>query len=92
MCNIQLQLTEQMISIHRTYTKLIEVLGDVGGLMEFVFSFFKIISIFTTEALYEKGLINSLFSFDINKKLILFKSQKKEEKIAWQMNLIFLNH
>ena len=80
LCNIQLQLTEQMISIHRTYTKLIEVLGDVGGLMEFVFSFFKIISIFTTEALYEKGLINSLFSFDINKKLILFKSQKKGRK------------
>ena len=77
LCNIQLQLTEQMISIHRTYTKLIEVLGDVGGLMEFVFSFFKIISIFTTEALYEKGLINNLFSFDINKKLILFKSPKK---------------
>ena len=80
LCNIQLQLTEQMISIHRTYTKLIEVLGDVGGLMEFVFSFFKIISIFTTEALYEKGLINSLFSFDINKKLILIKSQKKGRK------------
>ena len=45
-CNIQLQLTEQMISIERTYTKLIEVLGDVGGLMEFVFSFFKIISFY----------------------------------------------
>ena len=80
MCNIQLQLTEQMISIHRTYPKLIDVLGDVGGLMEFVFSFFKIISIFTTEALYEKGLINNLFSFDINKKLILIKSQKKGRK------------
>ena len=77
LCNIQLQLTEQMISIDRTYTKLIDVLGDVGGLMEFVFSFFKIISIFITEALYEKGLINHLFSFDMDKKIIELKTQKK---------------
>ena len=81
-CNIQLQLTEQMISIERTYTKLIEVLGDVGGLMEFIFSFFKLISIFITEALYEKGLFNHLFSFDLDKKLIEFKNpQKRKENI-----------
>ena len=81
LCNIQLQLTEQMITIDRTYTKLIEVLGDVGGLMEFVFSFFRIISIFITEALYEKGLINHLFSFDMDKKIIELKVQKKIENI-----------
>ena len=81
LCNIQLQLTEQMISIDRTYTKLIEVLGDVGGLMEFVFSFFKIISIFITEALYEKGLINHLFSFDMDKKIIELNIQKKIKNI-----------
>ena len=80
-CNIQLQLTEQMISIDRTYTKLIEVLGDVGGLMEFVFSFFKIISIFITEALYEKGIINHLFSFDIDKKIIELKDHNKNESL-----------
>lgn len=78
-CNIQLQLTEQMISIDRTYTKLIEVLGDVGGLMEFVFSFFKILTIFITEALYEKGLVNHLFSFDIDKKLVELKELKRNE-------------
>ena len=78
-CNIQLQLTEQMITINRTYTKLIEVLGDVGGLMEFVFSFFKILSIFMTEALYEKSLVNSLFSFDMDRKMIEIKVRKKEK-------------
>jgi hypothetical protein len=78
-CNIQLQLTEQMISIERTYTKLIEVLGDVGGLMEFVFSFFKIISIFITEALYEKGLINHLFTFDLDRKIIELKNPNKNK-------------
>jgi hypothetical protein len=77
LCNIQLQLTEQMITIDRTYTKLIEVLGDVGGLMEFVFSFFKLISIFITEALYEKGLINHLFAFDLDKKTIELKELNK---------------
>ena len=77
LCNIQLQLTEQMITIDRTYTKLVEVLGDVGGLMEFVFSFFKLISIFITEALYEKGLINHLFAFDLDKKTIELKELNK---------------
>ena len=75
-CNILLQLTEQMITIDRTYTKLLEVLGDVGGLMEFVFSFLKILSLFLTEALYEKGLINHLFSFDLDKKVISVKPFK----------------
>ena len=79
LCNIQLQLTEQMISIDRTYTKLIEVLGDVGGLMEFVFSFFKLISIFITEALYEKGIVNHLFSFDLDKKIIELKEPNKNK-------------
>lgn len=80
LCNILLQLTEQMITINRTYTKLIEVLGDVGGLMEFIFSFFKILAIFVTNTLYEKSLINNLFSFDIDKKIILIKNQKKSKK------------
>ena len=75
-CNILLQLTDQMITLDRTYTKLLEVLGDVGGLMEFVFSFLKILSLFLTEALYEKGLINHLFSFDLDKKVISVKPFK----------------
>ena len=79
-CDITIQLTEQVITIKRTYTKLIEALGDVGGLMEFVFSFFRIISSFLTETLYEKSLVNSLFSFDMDKKIILFKNTKNEKK------------
>ena len=44
--------------------------------MEFVFSFLKILSLFLTEALYEKGLINHLFSFDLDKKVISVKPFK----------------
>ena len=79
-CNILLQLTEQMITIDRTYTKLIEVLGDVGGLMEFVFSFLKMLCIFLTEALYEKSLVNSLFSFNIDEKVVLVKTSQNFKK------------
>ena len=85
-CNILLQLTEQMITIDRTYTKLIEALGDVGGLMEFVFSFLKILSLFLTETLYEKGLINHLFTFDINKKMINVKPLKNNLKNSFPFN------
>ena len=75
-----------MITIDRTYTKLIEVLGNVGGLMEFVFSFLKILSLFLTEALYEKGLVNHLFSFDIDKKIISVKSLKKNKINNFDLN------
>ena len=78
-CDITIQLTEQVITIKRTYTKLIEALGDVGGLMEFLFSFFHIISTILTETLYEKDLVNSLFSFDLEKKIVLFKSIKSDK-------------
>jgi hypothetical protein len=75
-CDITIQLTEQVITIKRTYTKLIEALGDVGGLMEFIFSFFRIIASFLTETLYEQSLVNSLFSFDLNKKKIYISERK----------------
>ena len=68
-----------MITIDRTYTKLLEVLGDVGGLMEFVFSFFRLLSIFITEALYEKSLVNNLFIFDLDKKTIELKNLNKKK-------------
>ena len=75
-CDMTIQLTEQVITIKRTYTKLIEALGDVVGLMEFIFSFFRIISSFLTETLYEKSLVNSLFSFDLDKKTVSIKKIK----------------
>ena len=90
-CNILLQLTEQMITIDRTYTKLVEVLGDVGGLMEFVFSFLKILSLFITEAYYEKGMVNNLFSFDLNKKLITIKNKNENMKKGLNPNEIIYN-
>lgn len=80
LCDVTVQLTEQVLTIKRTYTKLIEVLGDVGGLMELVFIFFKLISTLITDLLYEKSMVNNLFSFDLEKKKISIKVPKIKEK------------
>ena len=45
--------------------------------MELIYSFFNLICSFITEIIYEKSLINNLFSFDINKKVINIKNNKK---------------
>ena len=57
----------------RTYPKLIAVIGDVGGFMEVIFSGFSVLAAILTETLYQKSLVNHLFSFDLDKKLVLIK-------------------
>ena len=61
LCDVTVSLKEQVLTIKRSYTKLIEVLGDVGGLMEVCFMFFKATSLFVTDLLYEKSMVNNLF-------------------------------
>ena len=75
-CQISIQLTEQILTLNRKNTKLTEVLGEVGGLMEVVFSLFRIISSFLTDNLYEQALVDNLFSFDLDKKIVLLKEKK----------------
>ena len=58
--------------------QLIDVLGDVGGLMEVLFTFLNIISSLLTEILYDKSLVNDLFSFDIEKKMIVINKKKQK--------------
>ena len=76
LATISITLTENELTQTRTYPKLITVLGDVGGLMELIFSFLKILSALLTEGLYRKSLVNHLFAFDLNKNKILIKNQK----------------
>ena len=76
-CDVTIQLTAKVLTIKRDNTKLIDVLGDVGGLMEFVSSLFTIISMFVTDLLYEIDIVNNLFSFDLNKKKILIKNDNQ---------------
>ena len=71
--DVTLQLAAKVITTKRKYMTLLDVLGDVGGLMEILYSFFNLITSFLTEISYDKSLINSLFNFDINKKQIIIK-------------------
>ena len=48
--------------------------------MEIVYTIFNIIASFVTEVLYDKSLVNNLFSFDLNKKYVVFKSHNYKIK------------
>ena len=56
--------------------------------MEVIFSIFSVLASILTESLYKKSLVNYLFSFDLDKKLILvkkkdiniFKTKKSQQK------------
>ena len=74
--DVSIQLSAKVLTQKRKNTKLIDVLGDVGGLMEVIWSFFNVLASVITDMLYEKALINNLFSFDLDKKIIKLKKKK----------------
>ena len=76
-CEFEIQLKDKFFSEKRQYTQLIDVLGEVGGFMEFMSSFFGLICSFIVDIIYENTLINELFSFDLNKKIIYLKNCRK---------------
>ena len=83
--DVTLQLSAKVLTEKREYLQLIDVLGDVGGLMEILFTLLHLISSFATEILYDKDLVNSLFSFDLNKKFVVFnyiKIQKRKSRLS----------
>ena len=85
-CNITIKLSEKVLTEKRRYTKLIEVMRDVGGFMEVILSIFKIVSLFSTNILYEKSLVNCLFEFDINRKNIIIHN-KYHNKLTKKINI-----
>ena len=48
--------------------------------MEVFFSLFRIVSSFLTDTLYETSLVNHLFSFDLDKKVLLIKDKNIDSK------------
>jgi hypothetical protein len=79
-CDFKIKLSENIRTEKRTYTKLITILADVGGLMEVIFTLFKIISSFTIDILYDISLVNNLFDFDLDKKVVILKDKKSSKK------------
>ena len=80
-CDITLQLAANVLTQRRNYTTLLDVMGEVGGLMEFIYSIFSQILSFIVNESYEKSLVNNLFSFNKNKKLIIFKNKEVKNNI-----------
>ena len=79
-CDITLQLAATVLTQRRKYSTLIDILGEVGGLMEFIHSFFNIVSSLIINEIYEKFLVNNLFNFNINRKLILLKQNRRKKQ------------
>ena len=79
--DVTLQLAAKVLTEKRQYMQLIDVLGDVGGLMEILYTFLNIISSFVTEILYDKSLVNNLFSFDLNNKYVVFNRANIRKRI-----------
>ena len=78
-CTIIIQLAGKVLTQKRTYTKIIDVLGEVGGFMEVIYSFFKVILVILTDNLYDISLVNNLFCFDLDKNYIIIKNNNNEK-------------
>ena len=68
-------LKENTLNNLRTYTQFIDVLGDVGGLMEVIESIFGVIATLVADILYDKTMVNNLFTFDLNNYSIKIKNK-----------------
>ena len=78
--DITLQLAATVLTQRRKYPSIIDVLGEVGGLMEFIYSFFNIICSNIINTLYNKYLVNELFSYNIKRKTIFIKKYFHKSK------------
>ena len=72
----EVQLNDKILSERREYIQLVDVLGEIGGFMEIIESFFAVICSIVVDILYEKKITNNLFTFDTNKKIIFIKKGK----------------
>ena len=77
-CEVEFQLKDKIMSEKRQYTQLIDVLGEVGGFMEIIYSFLGTICSFIVDILYEKSIVNNLFSFNVKKKKIIIRNIGKD--------------
>ena len=73
----QFQLNDKILTEKRQYTQFIDILCEVGGFMEFINSFFGLICSSFVDILYEKKMVNNLFSFNMKKKIISVKNNFK---------------
>ena len=71
-----ISMNEKVLTNQRKYTQFVDVLGDVGGLMEVVNSVFGVICYLVADILYDKTMVNNLFSLDLEENMISIKNKK----------------
>ena len=74
-CDITIKLSDLVFYQRRTYTKLLNILGDVGGVMEIFNMIFRFLISFAVDILYETAIINKLFNFELEQTKISFKKE-----------------
>ena len=82
LCDFTIKLSEDVRIHRRTYTNIITILGDVGGLMEVVFTLFRLITSLSVDILYDISLVNNLFNFNLSKKVIILRDKKLKQNIS----------
>ena len=82
-CEIEFQLNDKILSEKRQYIQLIDILSEIGGLMELIKSFFGFINSVILNIIYKKIMANNLFSFDIEKRRILIK---RDNNLLYEFN------
>ena len=63
MCDITIKLTDKFEQMKRTYSKIQEVLANLGGFIKVISGVVYFISLAPIETLYEKSIINKLYTF-----------------------------
>ena len=79
-CDLTIELSENVRMERRTYIKLLTILGDIGGFMEVIFTLFRVFCSFSVDILYDISLVNNLFDFNLDKKIIMIKEKKRQKK------------
>ena len=80
-CDFTIKLSENIRIHKRNYITLITILGDVGGLMEVLFTLFRVITSFAVDILYEISLVNNLFNFNLDRKAVMLKDKNSKKNI-----------
>ena len=78
-CDLIIKLSENIRIERRTYMKLLTIIGDIGGFMEEIFALFRVFCSFSVDILYDIFLVNNLFNFDLDKKIIILKEKKTKK-------------
>ena len=76
----EILLNDKIFLEKRQYIQFIDVLGEIGGLMDIIESFLDVVLSFVADEVYEVNIANELFSFNINKKLVTVKFKEKNKK------------